>query len=87
MAWSTLVVVPPDGAMRHYMASLAKLLAREDKIYWPGHGGPLKEPQRFLHALIRHRRVREKSILSRLNVGDTTVPALVANITKASTRR
>jgi hypothetical protein len=36
----------------------------------------------FLHALIRHRRVREKSILSRLNVGDTTVPALVANIYK-----
>jgi glyoxylase-like metal-dependent hydrolase (beta-lactamase superfamily II) len=82
MAWSTSVLLPPDGAMRHYMASLAKLLARHDKISWPGHGGPVKEPQRFLHALIRHRRVREKSILSRLNADDTTVPALVASIYK-----
>jgi len=82
MAWSTSVVVPPDGAMRHYMASLAKLLARQDKIYWPGHGGEVKEPQRYVRALIQHRRVREKSILSRLNVGDTTAPALVSNIYK-----
>jgi glyoxylase-like metal-dependent hydrolase (beta-lactamase superfamily II) len=82
MAWSTSVVVPPDGAMRHYMASLAKLLAREDKIYWPGHGGPVKEPQSFVRALIQHRRGREKSILSRLNAGDTTVPLIVTNIYK-----
>jgi glyoxylase-like metal-dependent hydrolase (beta-lactamase superfamily II) len=82
MAWSTSVVVPPDGAMRHYMASLAKLLAREDKIYWPGHGGPVKEPQSFVRALIQHRRAREKSILSRLHAGGTTVPLIVANIYK-----
>jgi Beta-lactamase associated winged helix domain len=47
-----------------------------------GHGGEVKEPQRYVRALIQHRRVREKSILSRLNAGDTTVPALVANIYK-----
>ena len=82
MAWSTSVVVPPDGAMRHYMASLTKLLTRADKIYWPGHGGPVKEPQSFVRALIRHRRGREKSILSRLNAGDTTVPLIVANVYK-----
>jgi glyoxylase-like metal-dependent hydrolase (beta-lactamase superfamily II) len=82
MAWSTSVVVPPDGAMRHYMASLAKLLARRDKIYWPGHGGPVTEPQGFVRALIQHRRAREKSILSRLKAGDTTVPAIVANVYK-----
>src|ERR1700731_1811423 len=34
MAWSTSVVAPLDGAMRHYMASLEKLLARDEKIYW-----------------------------------------------------
>jgi glyoxylase-like metal-dependent hydrolase (beta-lactamase superfamily II) len=82
MAWSTSVVLPPDGAMCHHMASLAKLLARQDKIYWPGHGREVKEPQRYVRALIQHRRVREKSILSRLNAGDTTVPALVASIYK-----
>ncbi|MDQ6867571.1 MAG: hypothetical protein M3178_03895 [Pseudomonadota bacterium] len=62
------------------MASLEKLLARDDKIYWPGHGGPVKEPQRFLHALIRHRGAREKSTLSRIEAGDSTIAAIVANV-------
>ena len=66
MAWSTSVVAPLDGAMRHYMASLEKLLARDEKIYWPGHGGPVKEPRRFVRALLQHRRARETAILSRI---------------------
>lgn len=82
MAWSTSVVVPPDGAMRHYMASLSKLLGREDKIYWPGHGGPVTAPHAYVRALIQHRRVREKSILSRIKAGDSTVPLIVANVYK-----
>jgi hypothetical protein len=57
-------------------------LAREDKIYWPGHGGPVKAPQGFVRALIQYRRVREKAILSRLKAGDTTVPAIVAHVYK-----
>ena len=80
MAWSTTVVVPPDSAMRHYMASLAKLLDRDDKIYWPGHGGPVREPRNFVRALIQHRRMREKAILARIKDGDTTVPAIVAHV-------
>jgi hypothetical protein len=39
MAWSTSVVAPLDGAMRHYTASLEKLLARDEKIYWPASQG------------------------------------------------
>lgn len=66
--------------MRHYMASLVKLLARDDKIYWPGHGGPVKEPQRFVRALIAHRREREASILARVKAGDATIEAITANV-------
>ena len=80
MAWSTSVVAPPDGTMRHYMASLEKLRQREDRIYWPGHGGPVKEPRRFLRALAHHRRAREKSILSRIQSGDATIETIVANV-------
>jgi glyoxylase-like metal-dependent hydrolase (beta-lactamase superfamily II) len=80
MAWSTSVVAPPDGAMRPYMASLEKLLARDDKIYWPGHGGPVAEPQCFVRALLQHRRTRETAILSRIEAGDSTIPAIVANV-------
>ena len=80
MAWSTSVVAPPDGSMRAYMDSLDKLRGRAETIYWPGHGGPVGEPQRYLRALIHHRRLREASILNALSGGPQTIPALVAKI-------
>jgi glyoxylase-like metal-dependent hydrolase (beta-lactamase superfamily II) len=80
MAWNTTVIAPPDGSMGAYMASLDKLRGRTETIYWPGHGGPVREPQRFLRGLINHRRQREFSILTRLADGDRTIPAIVAAI-------
>ena len=81
MAWSTSVVAPPDGSMSAYMASLDKLRGRDERIYWPGHGGPgARSGSATLRALIHHRRQREASILARLAAGDRTVPAIVAAI-------
>ncbi len=80
MAWSTSVVAPPDGSMRAYMDSLEKVRARPETIYWPGHGGPVVEPQRYVRALIHHRRQREASILNALAEGPRTIPALVARV-------
>ena len=80
MAWSTSVIIPPDGAMADYMASLEKLQQRDDAIFWPGHGGPVRAPQNYLMALIRHRRLREASILTALGQGALTIPELVAAI-------
>jgi glyoxylase-like metal-dependent hydrolase (beta-lactamase superfamily II) len=80
MAWSTSVVAPPDGSMRAYMDSLDQLRSRPETIYWPGHGGPVVEPQRYLRALIHHRRQREASILKALAEGPQTIPTLVAKV-------
>ena len=80
MAWSTSVVAPPEGSMSAFMASLDKLRSRQEAIYWPGHGGPVREPQRLLRALIHHRRQREASILNRLAAGDRTIPEMVRAI-------
>jgi glyoxylase-like metal-dependent hydrolase (beta-lactamase superfamily II) len=80
MAWSTTVVAPPDGSMSEFMASLDKLKGRDETVYWPGHGGPVTEPQRFVRALIHHRRQREASILNRLAAGDRTIPEIVMAI-------
>src|SRR5580693_6243136 len=80
MAWSTSVVAPPDGSMRAYMDSLDKLRGRAETVYWPGHGGPVVEPQRYVRALIHHRRQREASILNGLKDGPQTIPALVAKV-------
>jgi 2-amino-4-hydroxy-6-hydroxymethyldihydropteridine diphosphokinase len=80
MAWSTTVVAPPDGSMRDFMLSLDRLKGRDETIYWPGHGGPVNEPRRFVRALINHRRMRESAILNRLSLGDETIEAIVEAI-------
>ena len=80
MAWSTSIVAPPDGSMGSYMASLELLRGRGEKVYWPGHGGPVNEPQRFVRALAHHRRQREHSILGRLDAGDRRIAQIVAAI-------
>jgi glyoxylase-like metal-dependent hydrolase (beta-lactamase superfamily II) len=80
MAWSTTVVAPPDGSMSDFMASLEKLRGCDETIYWPGHGGPVKEPRRFVRALAHHRRQRETSILNRLAAGDRNIQEIVPAI-------
>ena len=59
MGWSTSVVAPPDGDMAAYRASLAKLVARDDRVLWPTHGGPIRDPKPYLQAYLAHRAERE----------------------------
>jgi glyoxylase-like metal-dependent hydrolase (beta-lactamase superfamily II) len=80
MAWSTSVVIPPDGSMAAYMASLAKLQLRSDAVYWPGHGGPVRAPQLYVADLIQHRRHREAAIVAALGRGASTLQALLAEV-------
>ncbi|HXW41970.1 MAG TPA: MBL fold metallo-hydrolase [Xanthobacteraceae bacterium] len=80
MAWSTTIVAPPDGAMSDYMASLYKLARRSEPFYLSGHGAPIRQAQRFVQHLIRHRQGREASILHRLGKGAADVPTLVKAI-------
>lgn len=63
MGWSTSVIVPPDGNMRDYMASLDVLLARDDAVYWPTHGPCIEETHAHVRAFIAHRQDRERQIL------------------------
>lgn len=77
MAWATTIVAPPDGSMADYMASLDKLLGRDDQLLLPGHGGPVTAPGPFLRGLKTHRRLRERSIIERLRKGDSTIPEMV----------
>ncbi|MDX8459200.1 MBL fold metallo-hydrolase [Mesorhizobium humile] len=80
MAWSTSIVAPPDGAMADYMSSLDKLLARDDRLLLPGHGGPVTAPQGFMRGLKTHRKMRERAILERIRAGDRTIAEMVAAI-------
>jgi glyoxylase-like metal-dependent hydrolase (beta-lactamase superfamily II) len=79
MGWSTTVVVPPDGDMAAYMASLDKLRAREDRIFYPAHGPPVAKPQQYVRGLIGHRMQREKQILRLVGEKPRAIPDIVAN--------
>ncbi|WP_017667154.1 MBL fold metallo-hydrolase [Sandarakinorhabdus sp. AAP62] len=78
MGWSTTVVAPPDGDMADYMASLEKLMARDDVIYHPTHGEAVTDPQRFVKHLLGHRRQRETQVLRAIGEGLTSIPQMVA---------
>ena len=80
MGWSTSIVAPPDGAMTDYMASLDRLLARHDRVFLPGHGGPVVKPHKFIRGLKAHRKMRERSIVERLRGGDRTIAEMVTQI-------
>jgi glyoxylase-like metal-dependent hydrolase (beta-lactamase superfamily II) len=80
MGWSTTVVAPPGGNMRAYMASLDRLLAREETFYLPAHGDAIANAKDFVRALKTHRSMRERAILDRLEQGDRTIPEIVSRI-------
>jgi glyoxylase-like metal-dependent hydrolase (beta-lactamase superfamily II) len=87
MGWSTTVIAPPDGEMGEYIASLRKLLARDDAIYWPTHGGPVGDPQNFVAAYLAHRLEREAQILAALRDGARAIPDIVERVYAGLDRR
>lgn len=78
MAWNTSVVIPPDGRMSDYMASLERLRGRGDTLYLPGHGGKLREPERMVRAYLIHRRMREDAILGAIRERPRPIAEIVA---------
>ncbi|HEY2890899.1 MAG TPA: MBL fold metallo-hydrolase, partial [Dongiaceae bacterium] len=75
MGWSTTVIAPPDGDMAAYMRSLDQLSRRQDAIYFPTHGGPIRDPRGHLAELIAHRRARRAAVLAALSATLSLTPA------------
>ncbi len=69
MGWSTSIISPPDGDMGAYMASLNRLLERDDAVYWPTHGPCIDDPKPHVQAFIEHRLARERQIISCIEQG------------------
>jgi glyoxylase-like metal-dependent hydrolase (beta-lactamase superfamily II) len=80
MGWNTSVVAPPEGRMADYLRSLELLGERADRVYLPGHGGRIEEPQRLVKAFLLHRRMREHAILDCIRAGTNTVRGIVPAI-------
>lgn len=78
MGWSTTVVSQPDGDMADYMASLEKLLQRDDATYWPTHGAAIEDPKSHVSGILAHRHEREDQITACIAEGRTTIEEMVA---------
>jgi glyoxylase-like metal-dependent hydrolase (beta-lactamase superfamily II) len=82
MAWSTSVIVPPDGDMADYMASLQKLYEREDKVYYPAHGKKVTNTRQLVRGMMGHRKQRERQILKLLAEGSIAIIDMVPRMYK-----
>ena len=82
MGWNTTVIAPPEGSMGDYFSSLEKLIERgeKDRVYLPGHGEMIAEPQKMVRAYLVHRRWREQAILNAIREGKPNIEAIVAVI-------
>ena len=66
MQGSTVVIAPPDGNMKHYLASLARLQREPVTRIAPGHGAVIEDAQAEIARLIAHRLQREAKVVERL---------------------
>lgn len=80
MAWSTSVVMPPDGDMADYRAALVALSGQDWREFLPGHGENVTDPAARLAELIAHRADRETQLLAALTDGPATVPDLTMRL-------
>ena len=80
MGWATTLISPPDGDLAAFRESLARLQARHEAVFYPGHGAPIADPQAVMAHVLAHRAMREAEILAALARGPATPAALVAQI-------
>ena len=80
MGWASSLVSPPDGDLTAFMASTRMLAGRQDRVFYPGHGAPIDNPQARANWLLDHRKTREAAIVAALSGTPQTIPALTAQI-------
>jgi glyoxylase-like metal-dependent hydrolase (beta-lactamase superfamily II) len=82
MAWSTSVIVPPDGNMADYMASLQKIYERDDTVYYPAHGKKVTKPRQLVRGMMGHRKQRERQIVKLLEEAPHAIIDMVPKMYK-----
>ena len=80
MGWATTLISPPDGDLGSFMESLEKLSKRDEQVYYPGHGKPVKDPKQMVLAQITHRRDREIQILKSISQIPRTPAEIVEEV-------
>jgi glyoxylase-like metal-dependent hydrolase (beta-lactamase superfamily II) len=78
---TTSVISPRSGGdMAQYLASLHRLQRLRVARIAPGHGDVIDDPKAVLDEYVRHRRKREKQILTLVRAEPIRIPAIVARL-------
>jgi glyoxylase-like metal-dependent hydrolase (beta-lactamase superfamily II) len=80
MGWSTTIIAPPDGSMADYLASLRKLLERDDHLFRPTHGPAITDPKPLVRAYLDHRAQRTAQVQQCLDSGGNNIDEIVKSI-------
>lgn len=81
MQGSTVVIAPPDGDMKQYLDSLARLQRAPVARIAPGHGSVIEDAQGEIARLIAHRLKREAKVIDKLRAAQpASVAQLVASV-------
>jgi glyoxylase-like metal-dependent hydrolase (beta-lactamase superfamily II) len=77
LAQSSVFVAPDPGALRGYLAALARLRALELELLCTGHGPPVTDPAALIDRYLAHRADRERRLLAALDDGLRTIDELL----------
>ncbi len=66
MCGTTVIIIPPDGSMRLYLDSLARLRAMPLASLAPGHGAVIPDAAQEIDRVVRHRLAREDKLVRAL---------------------
>lgn len=77
LAQSSVFVAPDPGALRAYLAALARLRAMSLELLCTGHGPPVQDPAALLDRYVAHRAWRERRLLAALDDGLRTADELL----------
>ena len=74
----SVVIIPPSGDLKDFLASLERLLDYPLDAIAPAHGHLMTDPVKEINALIRHRQYREQKVLSAMKkAGEASLETLV----------
>jgi len=77
----SVLINPPEGNMRDYLESLARMQALPNlSVIFGGHGPVIANPQSKIAEYISHRLEREQNILQAIRDGATTPKEIVARV-------
>jgi glyoxylase-like metal-dependent hydrolase (beta-lactamase superfamily II) len=76
----TSFIDAPDGDLRKYLSSLRRMLERDPRTIYPGHGPVVLDARAKLTEYLEHRAEREAQIVEGIAAGSRTVAALVERI-------